>query len=489
MKIHVPQFKGRCEIGAKIRLSGISQGLRQALIKMCTHANPGYLQTVRYGPWGPPSSAYQYIIVADDEGDAVVVPRGKSVDRHLEDFTSKQIKELKALRRVDDRLSVPCDWPEWTLPLNPRQEEVLRIFNNAQDRDLRPNGNNLISVPTAEGKTIAMTKIAHGLGQRTLIVCLTNLILRVWKDDLEKCFPGMHVGWIQQNRFDIGDQVTVASLSTLGKRRAKLWDKIYETFGTVIMDECHRVTGRTVYEFLTGFPGRYVLGCTATHQAKTKNFYIEAALGLPIVKLNLLTGHTPTSMPLSGADIIQTDFKYETEGGIDYNHMLELMQDNEERNNQIIDQVTLEIEEGHTILITTKRHEHVNLLYEMLKEAGIRPKKLTGVTNSDRAYTDKLFKDLFAGKVKCLISTVAAIEMGVNINPVDRIHICMPIGDSNSVSQLIGRGRRTFKGKKDFRVVYYLDSQTSYLKNIYNKSAVPVFRKMKVEGFTDKFGI
>ena len=82
-----------------------------------------------------------------------------------------------------------------------------------------------------------------------------------------------------------------------------------------------------------------------------------------------------------------------------------------------------------------------------------------------------------------------AIMLGTNMNPLDRLHIAMPLGQRNNVEQLIGRIRRkTDDGSKsDCGLIYYLDREVTYLFNVYKRAVVPTLRKLRVPGYENVF--
>jgi superfamily II DNA or RNA helicase len=184
-----------------------------------------------------------------------------------------------------------------------------------------------------------------------------------------------------------------------------------------------------------------------------------------------------------------TKFNYMIQrGNLDYNDLLENLHTDQDRNQVIVNEVKRDWLAGRCCLVTTTRRAHVELLVEMLEDAGIDDvNRITGDTNANKDYSDQLLKLLFSGKTRCIVATVQAVKRGANLNPIDRLHLTTPLKKKDDLEQLIGRIRRKHSSKSDCELVYYIDHLCGYLRNIFNKEARSVFRKLKVPRYLNEF--
>src|SRR5690606_3494863 len=170
-------------------------------------------------------------------------------------------------RVTDERVAREAfpSMPKPLFSLNKEQKTLIRAFQRARAEKSRPYGTFCVLASTSTGKTVAQIEMARLLGQKTLVLCKSNLIRRSWQEDLFK-YLGIHkedVGIIQQKTWEIGDHFTLSSLATLARRTSR-WHEIFAEFGTVVLDEMHNLPAQTIYGFLSACPALNVIGATAT---------------------------------------------------------------------------------------------------------------------------------------------------------------------------------------------------------------------------------
>ncbi len=472
-------------ISAMLAIKGCSERLKEELLGMFQFNNPAYLQAKRFSPWAQLSdkiAPYIHISFEDDDG-RILIPRGIEVS----DLTPRSQKEFNSIKWTDSTIEAPVAFPKLKVNLNDEQITLQKSFSRFERKGLRPFHNYLFISPTGTGKTIAQAAVASMTGQRVLILSLTDQIKRAWHNDLKTAFGIQYkdVGIIQREKWKIGKHFTIASVKTLARREHR-WHELYEQIGTVILDETDVVSAPSLYEFMLSFPARYIIGATAT--ARASNFWLTSIFGQPVKRIYNSQEDTETSMRLYHVFEVETKFKYDyTEGAIDFHHLSDCMIGDEDRNNLVVEKVLQDWNDGHSVLVATKRLPHVHLLADMLRDAGIDDVNiLTGETNADKFYTEKLVKGIFKRNTRCIVATSEAIKRGANLNPLDRLHVVTPTNHID-LEQLIGRIRRKWKGKKDTGVTVYVDRKVDYLRNQFNREYVPTFRKLKVARYLNLF--
>jgi superfamily II DNA or RNA helicase len=391
----------------------------------------------------------------------------------------------------DDRTtSQVVRFPKLLVSLNAEQQALYKAFEKAEVKCTNPFRTYLFIAPTGRGKTIAQAVLAARTKQRTLILSLTNLIRKAWYDDLKLAYglDKKQVGLIQQNTWRIGEQFTIASIQTLARRKAR-WPEIFQQFGTVIVDEADTLSAPSLFNFIMAFPARYVIGATATHIGRTKDFYLQSAFGTPTKRLVDTVTDTHSSMGLRDVREITTSFKYKIPGGtdLDYHDLNEHIFMDEKRNKQIVHECLTDWEEGRCVLVAVKRVAHAVLLEDMLTEAGIKGVRvITGETNVSKKATEEVIKGIFNRRYRVIVATVNAVMRGGNLNPLDTLHVCAPV-NKRELEQLIGRIRRRYKNKVHCDVRHYVDKAVSYLYNVFKREGIPTYRKLKVKRYVNLY--
>jgi superfamily II DNA or RNA helicase len=124
-----------------------------------------------------------------------------------------------------------------------------------------------VVLPTGAGKTVVMAKLSHDRrGQRVLILVHRDELIQQTVDKLRRMDRTLSVGIVRGSQNEGGAAVVVASIQTV-QRAARLAQ--IGTFGTIIVDECHRSASESYVRVLESLGawvpwGPRVAGFTAT---------------------------------------------------------------------------------------------------------------------------------------------------------------------------------------------------------------------------------
>ena len=117
------------------------------------------------------------------------------------------------------------------------------------------------------GKTCMSNYISSVIGLKPIILVHTSILLEQWIDRISQFVNGAKIGTIKQNKFDIeGKTHVVASAQTIVSRTYE--KNAFDSFGLLIVDECHNFSARTLSKTMSIVGTRFRLGLSATPYRK-----------------------------------------------------------------------------------------------------------------------------------------------------------------------------------------------------------------------------
>ncbi len=425
-----------------LRLKNVPVELRDILIEKLEMVNPKWLENERMGRWnrGTPQKLRFY----DKVGPAGLwIPRGYLRQLIL------LCRKYDIRHRLDDqrRSLAPVDFV-FNGKLRPFQRDAV-------DRMLTRDFGTLSSA-TGSGKTIMALYMIAKRRQPTLIIVHTKDLANQWMMRIES-FLGIaanDIGFIGSGQKSIGSAITIALVQSL----YKCVEEVAESFGFLIVDECHRCPSRIFTEAVTGFDSRYMLGLSATPWRRDKLskliFWHLGDVHYEVDKKLLVR-----SGDVLPAEVIvrKTNFKPYHDPVNEYSKMLAELTADTERNVLIAGDVAREISEHNGIsLVLSDRKAHCDNLRALLKlRYKIDAELLTGDLNPNerQAVIDRLNRK--EGRV--VIATGQLIGEGFDCRELSTLFLATPIRFSGRVLQYLGRVLRPAPNKKMARVFDYVD--------------------------------
>jgi superfamily II DNA or RNA helicase len=304
---------------------------------------------------------------------------------------------------------------------------------------------------TGSGKTVCALKAAALLGHRTLVLVDKNDLKEQWIREIQDKLgiPRERIGVIQQDLCEVeGKDIVIGLLQTNARRDYS--EEVYNAFGTVIVDECDVLSTEFFNEILPKFNARYRICLTATPNRKD---------GSDIV----LFYHVGEVAVRSQADVLPVKvhvFKYYKEGKLwgsdERQHMLAISKD--KAFNEIVARRIYDCyQAGRNILVVAERIDHVEQLMSMVNQLGV-PKEDLGqftdqISKYDRTYEWKkigrrktsLEEKELAKTKRIVFATIQMVKRHVDVPRWDTLIEAIPFWQGE---QLLGRIRRSYKGKK-----------------------------------------
>ncbi len=323
----------------------------------------------------------------------------------------------------------------------------------------------VIVAPPGSGKTVVGLKIIAEKRQPALIVTHRKQIAEQWIERIETFLgiPKSDIGKIGQGKTKIGKQITVAMIQSLSKELEKTdSDKILNAFGTIIIDECHHIPAETFRNTISKLQSFYLYGLTATPFRKYndgKLIFIHLGEIIAEIKSDeiknskrpkIIIRNTELDVPFNS----KTD-KFET--------LSKILIHDSNRNKAILQDVFNELKSEKKIVIITERKEHIDSLYQYLKQS-FETITLSG-EDSESSKNSK-WKSLKEGNYQILITNGQFFGEGTDLQNANCLFLVYPFSFEGKLIQYIGRVQRS----EIAPTIYdYRDIKIDYLNKMFLK--------------------
>jgi ATP-dependent helicase IRC3 len=334
------------------------------------------------------------------------------------------------------------------ITLRPYQTESIQAILDAERRRVtRP----LISLPTGCGKTIIFAILIHQRQGRSLVLVHRDELIRQAVAKLLFVDPSLDIGVVKAERNELTNQVVVASIQTLSRR--KRLEQLGTDFQTVVVDEAHHATAYSyelVLEYLGCFDdyGPLLIGVTATPERGDRSPLGRIFEGIVYQKsiLDMIPQYLCDLRAIQ-VQLMKADFNTLHVRNGDY-------RDDEVEEMMFAANAPDEVAAayakyaiGRKALIFTPS---VSLAYAMVDAfyaVGIRKiEALDGDTPTEERHA--ILRRLKSGQTQ-IVSNCAVLTEGFDEPSVDCIIMARPTRSKPSYIQMVGRGTRKHPGKDD----------------------------------------
>jgi superfamily II DNA or RNA helicase len=314
-------------------------------------------------------------------------------------------------------------------------------------------GGGLVSLDTGLGKTVVALKLISLVSVKTLIVVHAEFLLDQWSERIKQFLPGAKVGIIRQDNCEIDNvDISIGMIQTIVKREYP--KNFFDSFGQVVVDECHHLASRTFASLFFKVQTKYMLGLSATPERKDGlSKVIYWFLGPQIITIKRET-NIP-SVKFVYTDVSKFEEKYNRLGKINNPTMITDLTLNNKRNELIILTINEYLKQGRKILVLTDRRDHCDFLLKRLPEnvAGVY---LGGMKSKDRTISTER---------SVILGTYQASGEGFDVPELDTLILATPKSD---IQQAIGRILRQ-KNKNEPLVLDIVDSFSIFKGQYYKR--------------------
>jgi len=321
------------------------------------------------------------------------------------------------------------------------------------------------------GKTMIALVLMKKRGQKTLIIVHTNTLLHQWEKRINDNFSlsKEDIGLIGDNKWKVGKKVTIASYMTLSRREL---GEIQNTFGLVIIDECHHVPANTFSTVVKQFSAKYVLGLTATTFRKDKLeklMFLYVSDQVITAKNSVQANHGQNTSTVK-TELITRKTEFVGNGKLeDFQEACKMVVTDIKRNDQIADDIAEALATGAKCLVLSERLEHCEILLELVRQKakGIHAAIATGVMTKKQR--ERITVRMNQERFQLLIATGKLIGEGFDWPAVSHLFLAFPFSWKGKLIQYVGRVQRICEGKTLAVVHDYFDDKVPMLKLMYFK--------------------
>jgi len=439
-----------------LKRNQLSQKLISFLREELNFYNSDYLIKKRLGK--STFNTEKFFNLISEANTAVMIPRGFSAT--LVQFCNKEEIPYKIIDKRTKKEAIDFA-SEITL-----QEHQEIALDKIREKDF-----GVIVSPPGSGKTVIGLEIITEKRQPALIIVHRKQLFDQWIERIQNFLkiPKKEIGQIGNGKNKIGKHITIAMIQSLS--RLQDYSEISNSFGIIIIDECHHIPAKSFREAIVNFNSFYLYGLTATPKRKNNDQkLIFVYIGNILHQVNqydyLKERNVKTEINIKETALF-APFDYKIDK---YETISKILVYDTQRNTLILNDIEQNAHRFKTILILSERKEQVEILNLYLKD-----KHETITIHGDDSETIRKSKidQIKQGHFKIVISTGQYFGEGIDISNLECLFIVYPFAFEGKLIQYIGRIQRSEKPPvifdyRDIKIDYF-EKMFKQRKRYYNK--------------------
>ena len=455
-----------------IEKAGLPSPLINQIKRLAAFQNPEFYkkQNLRLSTALTPRVIY----CADDHEKHISLPRGCFDDVQALLLEHQSHLNMEDLRNSGDSIDV-----SFFGKLTEDQRQATKV--------MLEHDNGVIVAPPGFGKTVLGTYLIAARKCSTLVLVHRQPLLEQWKSQLGIFLhrDAKSIGQIGGGKRKLTGQVDVAMIQSLSRKETV--DDIVAKYGQVIIDECHHLPAISFERVLSEIKARYVVGLTATPQRRDGH--------QPIIHMQIgpirFRADPRTQLaqhPFEHRLVIrETGFDPpEQTSDTTIQELYGLLVADEKRNELIINDVLLAMEEGRSPILLTERKNHLEYLHKRLKGFVRHIVVLHGGRSAkERLRVQEQLASIPTEEERLLLATGRYIGEGFDDARLDTLFLSLPVSWKGTLVQYAGRLHRLHPGKREVRIVDYVDGRVPMLARMFEKR-LRGYRAMGYEGVDEK---
>ena len=432
----------------------LPQPLANRLIRLAAFQNPEFYkaQAMRFPVWDKP----RVIGCAENFPLHIGLPRG-CLDAAKSLLRDNNIK----CKVIDERVKGQS--------IDVAFAGTLRTDQEAAVAAMLAHDCGVLCAPTAFGKTVTAAALIAQRGVNTLILVHRAELLKQWKERLQvflsvgKGVVGTVGGGTGKSKHT--GKIDIALMQSL-TRQGEV-KELVESYGHVIVDECHHIGAASFEGILKRVKAKYVLGLTATPFRRDGQQPIIFMQCGPIRHTAAKAASAPHDLVVV-PNMLATLIALQSDAGIQ--EVFSYLANDSERTHTIAADIIEAFREGRKVLVLTERTEHLQAIENELTGKVDSLFTLHGRTpKKQRAAIMEALNNLPTDAPRVLLSTGKLIGEGFDHPPLDTLVLAMPISWKGTLQQYAGRLHREHATKTDVRVIDFVDTGHAALLRMWDK--------------------
>ena len=313
------------------------------------------------------------------------------------------------------------------------------------------------------GKTTCANMVSCRLGLKTLILVHTSALAEQWKERIEQFVQGCSVGMIRQTTCDIEGRTHVVGLmQSISKRKYERGT--FDSFGLMIIDECHHVCAEQLSECMKVAGTKFRLGLSATpHRKDGFHHFLWSSIGEIAVTMERSSKTqellVEAVLVTTGPSTVHSTKRKFGKSVVNMSRMVSDLCDTDSRSYLLARTIKGKVDEGRHVIVLSDRRHHLVVIEQLLDGFGVSTRFMVG--------GQKKKQDVSSANARVILATYAFTSEGVDIPSLDTAVFATPRSD---VVQTTGRILRKFPDKKTPLVVDFVDSPFVF-RNQFKKRA------------------
>ena len=368
--------------------------------------------------------------------------------------------------------------------LRPKQIGIVKDWVNEVIPSERPEGR-ILTVPCGYGKTIMSLWCASQVGKKTLVVVHKEFLMNQFCNEIRKFLPDARIGRIQGPVCDVENKdIVIGMLQSLVSKDYS--SSLFDSFGTVIFDECHHLAAEVFSRVLTFLGCWRMLGLSATPDRKDRlskvfHWYLGDYLakiedrGQELLHVWRIT-HIQRGTPCEIEEYLKEPLTVSEH--VNSPRLITRICESVSRNSMILNIVTSMIQkENRRVLILSDRRDQLRWLFQEAERI---------IPGNCGYYVGGMKEDaLNVSATKSLVlGTYAMASEGMNVPELNTLVLASPKSD---IIQSVGRILRKKAEDRDKipLVIDILDKHPSLVRQ--SKKRVTFYNKNKYKTFDGKW--
>jgi superfamily II DNA or RNA helicase/very-short-patch-repair endonuclease len=438
---------------------GLNPGLRNRLLRVAAFQNPEFYkaQAMRLSTY----DKLRIIACADDHPHHIGLPRG-CLDDVCQVLTDLGIRTVVRDERNAGRA------------LTVSFQGELRPEQKAAADAMLAHETGVLAATTAFGKTVVAAWLIAQRGINTLVLVHRRQLLDQWIERLSTFLgvPAKSIGRIGGGRRRATGILDVAMIQSL-VRKGVVDDCVAE-YGHLIVDECHHISAHSFEQVVRQAKARFVLGLSATVARKDGHHPIIFMQCGPI-RHRVDARAQAASRPFAHLVLVQpTAFQSrrnpDPDKRIEFQALYQELIDDELRTRRICDDVVELVRAGRSPLVLTERNDHLDRLEQGLVAHVSHVVVLrAGMGKKQRQAISDRLAAIPRDDARVILATGKYVGEGFDDPRLDTLCLTLPVSWRGTVAQYAGRLHRLYDGKREVRIVDYVDLNAPMLARMFDR--------------------